>query len=133
MYMSWGRSSLGQSRVSIGHGRRYHCPPEQHSMGRILDPLAFADSIAELQPPAGLSLALQALWWDAKGDWHTAHQRAQEREDAAGMRVHAYLHRKEGDQSNAEYWYHRCCRITPSILNLDEEWETLVQSFLEQA
>ena len=48
-----------------------------------------------------------------------------------GMRVHAYLHRKEGDQSNAGYWYNRC-GATPSTLTLSAEWEALVRAFLEQ-
>lgn len=100
-------------------------------MGSKLDPLAFADSIAEPQPPPGLSQALQALWWDAKGDWDKAHQHAQEHDDAAGMRVHAYLHRKEGDHSNANYWYRRC-GSAPSVLTLDEEWEELARAFLQQ-
>ena len=100
-------------------------------MGRKVDPHAFADSIARPQPPAGLSLALQALWWDAKGDWDNAHKCAQEREDAPGMRVHAYLHRKEGDLSNAGYWY-RPCGAEPSTLTLDAEWEELVRAFLKQ-
>jgi hypothetical protein len=96
-----------------------------------LDLRSFRASTTEPQPTAGLSLALQALWWDAKGDWDKAHARAQERDDAAGMRVHAYLHRKEGDLSNAEYWYRRC-GATPSVLTLDEEWEALVGAFLKQ-
>ena len=45
--------------------------------------------------------------------------------------VHAYLHRKEGDQSNAEYWYRRA-RAAPSALTLDAEWEELVRRFLAQ-
>ena len=97
-----------------------------------MDLQAFRDSIAKPQPPDGLSLALQALWWDAKGDWDKAHERAQERDDTAGMRVHAYLHRKEGDQSNAEYWYRRC-GAAPSILTLDEEWDELARALLEQS
>ena len=84
------------------------------------------------QPPDGLSLALEALWWDAKGDWEKAHRCAQERDDQAGMRVHAYLHRKEGDLSNADYWYRRCRAACPQV-SLDEEWETLAQSFLLQS
>ena len=99
---------------------------------RKLDLQAFRDSIAKPQPPDGLSFALQALWWDAKDDWDKAHQRAQERDDTAGMRVHAYLHRKEGDQSNAEYWYRRCA-TKPSISTLDEEWEELARALLEQS
>lgn len=43
------------------------------------------------------------------------------------MRVHAYLHRKEGDPSNAAYWYRRA-GIGPFTGSLAEEWETLVRS-----
>ncbi|PAQ00235.1 MAG: hypothetical protein E5Y88_02105 [Mesorhizobium sp.] len=97
-----------------------------------MDLQAFRDSIAQSQPPAGLSPALQALWWDAKGDWDKAHERAQARDDTAGMRVHAYLHRKEGDQSNAEYWYRRC-GAAPSTLTLGEEWQELARALLGQS
>jgi hypothetical protein len=96
-----------------------------------MDLQAFRDSIAKPQPPADLSPALKALWWDAKGDWDKAHEQAQERDDTAGTRVHAYLHRKEGDQSNAEYWYRRA-GVTPSNLTLDEEWEELARAFLDK-
>jgi hypothetical protein len=96
-----------------------------------LDLQSFRASVAKPQPPEGLSPAMQALWWDAKGDWEKAHEHAQQRDDPAGMRVHAYLHRKEGDQSNAEYWYRRC-RATPSIVSLEEEWEKLAQLLLEK-
>ncbi len=88
--------------------------------------------MARPQPPEGLSLGLQALWWDAKGDWNKAHACAQERDDHAGMRVHAYLHRKEGDQSNAGYWYRRC-RVSPSTATLEEEWEELAKTLLAAA
>ncbi|RVI16330.1 hypothetical protein CN128_18750 [Sinorhizobium meliloti] len=80
---------------------------------------------------SALSPALEALWWDGKGDWNKAHERAQEHENRAGMHVHAYLHRKEGDQSNAEYWYRRC-DIVPSTLTVDEEWEELARALLKQ-
>ncbi|MER9923775.1 hypothetical protein NKJ84_12620 [Mesorhizobium sp. M0048] len=97
-----------------------------------MDLQAFRDSIAEPQPPAGLSPALQALWWDAKGDWTKAHECAQQRDNTAGMHVHAYLHRKEGDQSNAEYWYRRS-NAAPSTLTLDEEWQELARTLLQQS
>ncbi len=78
-------------------------------------------------PPVGLSLALQTLWWDAKGDWERAHQCAQADESAEGAAVHAYLHRKEGDLSNASYWYRRAGR-DPAQGSLDAEWEALASS-----
>ncbi|MGH8017156.1 MAG: hypothetical protein ACREIA_02530 [Opitutaceae bacterium] len=56
-------------------------------------------------PPGGLSLALQALWWDAKGDWRRAHEIAQNDPSPNASWVHAFLHRKEGDETNAAYWY----------------------------
>ncbi|MDB5019007.1 MAG: hypothetical protein JWQ28_134, partial [Pedobacter sp.] len=42
---------------------------------------------------------------------------------------HAYLHRKEGDVLNADYWYNKAGRKRPA-LSLDEEWEQLVTHFL---
>lgn len=96
-----------------------------------LDLKTFRETIANPQPPTGTSPALRALWWDAKGDWSKAHEHAQEGNDVACMRVHAYLHRKEGDQSNAEYWYRRCGAAS-STLTLDEEWDELTRAFLEQ-
>lgn len=61
-------------------------------------------------PPEDYSLAQQALWWDAKGDWSRAHECAQACDDADGAWVHAYLHRVEGDLANAGYWYRRANR-----------------------
>jgi len=75
----------------------------------------FRDSLLNDQPPKNLNFALSGLWWDAKGDWTRAHESAQQDEGPAGAWVHAYLHRKEGDPSNAAYWYQRAgkppCRI----------------------
>jgi hypothetical protein len=95
-----------------------------------MDIRTFRDSTTKPQPPDGLSPALQALWWDAKGDWHKAHECAQQRDDMPGMRVHAYLHRKEGDQSNAGYWYRRC-GAAPSTATLADEWQQLARALLE--
>ena len=67
----------------------------------------FRASVSEPESPEGLSVPLAALWWDAKGDWSRAHELVDSLESVEGMAVHAYLHRKEGDTSNAEYWYWR--------------------------
>ena len=97
-----------------------------------MDLQSFRNALATPQPPDGLSFALQALWWDAKGDWDKAHECAQARDDDAGMSVHAYLHRKEGDQDNAGYWYRRC-RTPPATVTLEEEWEDLARVLLAEA
>jgi hypothetical protein len=89
----------------------------------------FRNSLSGDQPPRGLSTALAGLWWDAKGDWTRAHQSAQQDEGPAGAWVHAYLHRKEGDASNAEYWYGRAGQ-TPARISLDAEWAEIVATLL---
>ena len=88
-------------------------------------------SLGAAQPPAGLSPVLQALWHDGRGDWEAAHAIAQVVPDPDGAWVHAYLHRKEGDASNAAYWYRRAGRPV-SRRPLQEEWNELVSFFLQQ-
>ena len=75
-----------------------------------MDLTEFRASTAAAEPPAGLSLPLQTLWWEAKGDWNRAHECAQEDRTPSGSIVHAYLHRVEGDLSNAGGWYNRSGR-----------------------
>jgi hypothetical protein len=37
----------------------------------------FRQSLTATEPPAGLTLAMAGLWWDAKGDWKRAHETAE--------------------------------------------------------
>ena len=67
----------------------------------------FIKSIKEETSPEGLSEPLQAMWHARKGDWETAHNIAQSISTELGSWIHAYLHRVEGDLSNADYWYKR--------------------------
>jgi hypothetical protein len=91
----------------------------------------FKKSLQDHEPPAELSTPLAALWWDAKGNWPRAHGLVDELETPEGMAVHAYLHRKEGEEWNADYWYRRAGRVyrRPS---LEEEWQALVEGLSEQ-
>ena len=89
----------------------------------------FSASLAGGEPPDGLSPTLRALWFDGKGNWADAHAVAQDIETEAGARIHAYLHRKEGDLANARYWYRRAGR-TPDDGPLEGEWAALVRDFL---
>ena len=94
-----------------------------------MDLTQFRGTVAQGVPPDGISLALQTLWWDAKGDWDRAHACAQQDEGKTGSAVHAYLHRKEGAASNAEYWYARAGRQFHRP-TLESEWEALVAGLL---
>lgn len=89
----------------------------------------FKESIQQSAPPSTLSTLLKALWYDAKGQWDTAHQLAQEVETTHGSWIHAYLHRKEGDLGNAAYWYHKAKHPVCSK-PIDEEWEEIVIALL---
>jgi hypothetical protein len=94
-----------------------------------MTPEQFQTTTTDEAPPPGLSAPLAALWWDAKGNWSRAHGLVDELETTDGMAVHAYLHRKEGSLSNADYWYQRAGR-TFRRPSLEDEWATLVQAFL---
>ena len=89
----------------------------------------FRDSVRGHQPPKDLNCALSGLWWDAKGAWTRAHESAQQDEGPAGAWVHAYLHRKEGDSSNAAYWYQRAGK-PPCHRPLEEEWAEIGEALL---
>ncbi len=89
----------------------------------------FKSSLLDLNPPEGLCSQLEALWYDGKGDWKSAHDLADGPSDKLSARVHAYLHRKEGDIWNADYWYRRAGEPRPDS-SLEQEWEILVERIL---
>ena len=91
----------------------------------------FRESLSEDAPPNGLSPALAGLWWDAKGDWTKAHESAQKDEGPAGAWVHAYLHRKAGDLSNAAYWYNRAGKGFAKG-SFPAEWDGISAALLSQ-
>jgi hypothetical protein len=82
------------------------------------------------EPPPGLSGALLALLQDARGEWNAAHESAQGEGTPEGAWVHAYLHRKEGDQGNAAYWYRRAGRPFPKC-GLEAEWDMIAFELLK--
>ena len=80
-------------------------------------------------PLPKFSPELLALWYDSKDDWKSAHDQVDHLSGKNAARIHAYLHRKEGDLWNAEYWYSKAGEKRPN-LSLEEEWEELVNRFL---
>ncbi|MET3978282.1 hypothetical protein ABIB62_000850 [Mucilaginibacter sp. UYP25] len=89
----------------------------------------FKASLNLEQPDNELSVQLKSLWYDGKGDWQQAHAAVDSLSDQRSAWVHAYLHRKEGDIWNADYWYSKARQTRPNI-SLEEEWEQLVLQFL---
>jgi len=94
-----------------------------------MDLTALIASLGEDEPPAALSPGLLALWHEAKGDWEKAHGVVQIRGDAESAWVHAYLHRVEGDHSNAAYWYRRAEKPVSSADPADE-WGQIATEIL---
>lgn len=82
-----------------------------------------------LSPQA--SAPLRALWHDSHGAWDEAHRCVQDDSSREGAWVHAYLHRKEGDESNAGYWYARAGKKKPAAtVSLDAERTALGEALL---
>ena len=90
---------------------------------------SFKESLSGNEHPKNCSVYLNALWYDAKGEWDTAHKLIQDVADKNASWIHAYLHRKEGDHSNADYWYRRAGKKRPGV-SLDNEWEEIVTALI---
>jgi hypothetical protein len=95
-----------------------------------MDVEEFKITLKDNTPPASLRPSLSALWYDAKGDWNKSHDIAQDIRDSEGSWIHAYLHRKEGDEGNASYWYGRAGKPFCK-LSLKDEWESIVIALLD--
>jgi len=90
----------------------------------------FRKTLKHSEPPA-VSVLLVSLWHDARGDWGKSHELAQNVNTVDGSWVHAYLHRKEGDQFNAQYWYNRANQKMPDY-TLNEEWDKIVEALVKK-
>jgi hypothetical protein len=101
---------------------------KSHFWAMTLD--EFTLSLSHSHPPEGLSNLLRAMWYDGKDDWATAHNIAQDIPSAEGSWIHAYLHRRKGDDGNAAYWYRRAGKPMPRT-SLQEEWKSIVASLLK--
>ena len=91
--------------------------------------IEFKESISNKTPPVNITVYLEALWHDAKGNWEKAHHIIQDIENKNAAWIHAYLHRKEGDIWNADYWYTRADKKRPNV-SLGQEWENIAENFL---
>ena len=86
-----------------------------------------SDNVQSVHPSQTLSPARKALWYVERGNWEAAHAMVQEENDRASAQVHAYLHRQEGDEWNARYWYNRS-GSKPFKGSLEEELQHLLTS-----
>jgi hypothetical protein len=89
----------------------------------------FKASLSGTAPAPGLDAPLAGLWWAAKGQWDAAHKIVQDEPGADAARVHAYLHRVEGDLGNAGYWYRQAGQPVAKD-SLESEWERIASALL---
>lgn len=92
----------------------------------------FNHSVSAATPPPEISDYLRSLWYDAKNEWDKAHEIIQDKEDKTAAWIHAFLHRKEGDIANADYWYRKAGKTRPGT-SLEEECKEIVKSLLSQS
>tara|TARA_R110002050_G_scaffold16019_1_gene48903 strand:+ start:30706 stop:31002 length:297 start_codon:yes stop_codon:yes gene_type:complete len=98
-------------------------------MKKLKNYLEFQESLQNDKPDGEWQEGLKALWYDAKGDWEASHNIAQDLHTQLGSLIHAYLHRKEGDELNAGYWYRQSNSSFPKI-SLEDELQKIVESIL---
>jgi hypothetical protein len=96
-----------------------------------MTPAAFKRTLAKSKPPDGIAPALAALWWAKKDDWDKAHEIVMNDGSASCAWVHAYLHRVEGDLSNARYWYRQAGQQSATG-SLAVEWEAIAKTLLDR-
>jgi hypothetical protein len=94
-----------------------------------MTPAAFKRSLSNAVPPKTVSPALQGLWWAANGNWEKAHRTVIDEDSREAAWVHAYLHRVEGDEDNARYWYRRAQK-KPATVGHQAEWEDMIAELL---
>jgi hypothetical protein len=126
------RNLSGMALVGPGDDSYFAGTRPAHDRTPRMDLAAFRASLDSSDPPRGLTLALEALWHDGRGDFDTAHGLAQRDEGGEGDWVHAYLHRKEGDAGNAAYWYRRAKRPVCHE-PLEAEWAAIAGALLKKA
>lgn len=88
-------------------------------------------AVSEATPPADLTATARTLWFAKAGQWDAAHDLCQDIPGSAGSWLHAYLHREEGDLSNASYWYVRAGKQVPApTVSLADEWLEIATALL---
>lgn len=77
----------------------------------------------------GRNVYIQALEAERDGHWDRAHELVQGMVTAEAAWVHAYLHRVEGDEINAGYWYNRAVQPVCQT-SLATEWQAIYDELI---
>jgi len=105
------------------------CGHNTYRMPHPINTDHFYNTLDQNAPPSDWGHGLKALWYDRKGDWHKAHDLVDGSSNGMAKWIHAYLHRKEGDEWNAGYWYRQAGKPFPEM-DLDAEFQVLLAAVL---
>jgi len=111
--------------------RKYKKAPADNNPSKILSKMTTKEFLSLQKPPEFLAPALVALWLVRHNQWDAAHLLVQAATGGDEAWVHAHLHRREGDTTNAAYWYSRSGR-RPSTAPPDQEWEQIATELLSR-
>lgn len=75
-------------------------------------------------------MELAAIWWLRNSNWGKAHDLIDPHPGTDAAWVHALLHRMEGDQANANYWYARAGKNRPNV-TIRQEMDEITKFLLE--
>lgn len=89
----------------------------------------FLATLEQPAPKPDWSTLVQALWWACRGHWEQSHDLVNSCPGADGARLHANLHREEGDLGNAGYWYRRA-KVQMPDNNWQEERRQLIEEWV---
>ena len=89
----------------------------------------FQKSLDQPRPPRGLTNPLAALWHAARGEHEKAHGLVQDDQSEEAAWVHAHVHRAEGDEDNARYWYDKAGKPHARI-GVKDEWAEIAGALL---
>ena len=68
---------------------------------------------------------IKAIDLALKGKWNEAQIIVQELNTPLAQRIHAVLHKIEGDESNSRYWYSRAGFTYEEFLNSNDELQAI--------
>ncbi|WP_020568277.1 hypothetical protein [Neolewinella persica] len=91
---------------------------------------AFLSSLTDPAPPEGCRTEIAAIWWLKNRNWQLAHDLIDEAPGRDAAWIHALLHRMEGDQPMASYWYARAGRSAPEN-TIGQELALMMDHFLD--
>lgn len=88
--------------------------------------IEFQAAIDQNLVPAEFTDLEKTLWFAKKNNWEEAHRICVAYENEPKFdRIHAFLHRQEGDKFNAKWWYNKL-KINIPTVSLEEELEEII-------